>query len=70
MRCNRNKKIIASCARRIFAVSIAAIFGRPLVLGHGPNDFAIDWFPIEGGGITFASGGDSELGSTIGQPSA
>ena len=34
------------------------------------QDFNIDWFSIDGGGIMFAAGGDFELGGTLGQHDA
>ncbi len=34
------------------------------------QDFAIDWHSIDGGGVMFSTGGNFELGGTIGQPDA
>ena len=36
----------------------------------GAPDLEISWETIDGGGITFATGGTFELGGTIGQPDA
>jgi hypothetical protein len=45
----------------ILTVAAAALAG---------GDFDCDWQTIDGGGITFATGGSYELGGTIGQPDA
>ncbi len=34
------------------------------------QDFAIDWYTVDGGGAMFTTGGDFELSGTIGQPDA
>jgi hypothetical protein len=34
------------------------------------DDFAIDWWTIDGGGEMFTAGGDFELSGTVGQPDA
>ena len=34
------------------------------------DDFAIDWWTIDGGGDMFTTGGEFELSGTIGQPDA
>ncbi|UCD76175.1 MAG: hypothetical protein JSV91_04480 [Phycisphaerales bacterium] len=36
----------------------------------GYDDFDIDWWTIDGGGVMLSSGGDFELSGTIGQPDA
>ncbi|HNQ23970.1 MAG TPA: hypothetical protein PKK06_12840 [Phycisphaerae bacterium] len=34
------------------------------------QDFDIDWYTVDGGGVMWCSGGDFELSGTIGQPDA
>ena len=34
------------------------------------DDFDIDWWTIDGGGVLLSSGGDFELSGTVGQPDA
>jgi hypothetical protein len=45
-----------------------------LVITWGPlalaDDFTIDWWTIDSGGEIWSTGGDFELGGTIGQPDA
>ena len=33
-------------------------------------DFGVDWYTVDGGGQMWSTGGDFELGGTIGQPDA
>lgn len=39
-----------------------------VALAQGGYD--LSWWTVDGGGVTFSSGGGYELGSTIGQPDA
>ncbi|HVP09683.1 MAG TPA: hypothetical protein VMV94_00680 [Phycisphaerae bacterium] len=34
------------------------------------DDFSVDWYTVDGGGVMWTSGGSFELGGTIGQPDA
>jgi hypothetical protein len=36
----------------------------------GDGDIVLSWYTIDGGGRTYTTGGDFELGSTLGQPDA
>ena len=38
--------------------------------GSPADDFALDWWTIDGGGEMWTTGGDFELSGTIGQPDA
>ncbi len=49
------------------AVMLAAIFGAALAVGQ---DYAVDWWTVDGGGDAGTTGGDYELSATIGQPDA
>lgn len=51
----------AISALTLLACVVAPAFGQGL---------EIDWFSVDGGGITFASGAGLELGATIGQHDA
>ncbi|GBC92487.1 hypothetical protein HRbin15_00957 [bacterium HR15] len=53
-------------------VSIAAIALLSLMLANAQSGGGYDltWWTIDGGGITFATGGSFNLGGTIGQPDA
>ena len=52
---------------------LALLTGALMILALAPSafaqDFAIDWYTIDGGG-GFSSGGDFELEGTVGQPDA
>ena len=39
-------------------------------VGSPGQDYAIDWHTIDGGGEMWSTGGDYDLGGTIGQPDA
>lgn len=47
-------------------VLLGLVAGTP-ALGQ---DFAVDWFTVDGGGGMFSTGGNFSLGGTIGQPDA
>ena len=50
---------------------MAASLGTVALVGVAlGQDYTMDWYTIDGGGVTFASGGDYELGGTMGQPDA
>lgn len=54
----------------IVAVGVAvagmnAIYGLPVASGY-----AIDWYTMDGGGVTFSIGDHFELAGTVGQPDA
>jgi hypothetical protein len=40
------------------------------VLAQSGNGYDLSWWTVDGGGHTFSSGGNYELGGTIGQPDA
>ena len=46
------------------------MFSVLLVPGAAAQDYAIDWYTIDGGGEMWSTGGDFELHGTIGQPDA
>lgn len=52
------------------AVFLAAALFTLLTTGRANAQLSIDWYSIDGGGITFAAGGGLELGATIGQHDA
>ena len=55
------------------ATPIRVLLFRACLLATQPasaQGLEIDWFSIDGGGITFATGSGFELGATIGQPDA
>jgi hypothetical protein len=47
-----------------------ALVAAGLAASAFANDFDLSWYTIDGGGVTFATGGDFEMGGTIGQPDA
>ena len=53
---------------------LVTLAGAVMILALAPTafaqDFAIDWWTIDGGGEMFSSGGDFELGGSIAQPDA
>jgi hypothetical protein len=55
-------------ARTAVQVMVALSFAH--VGSSLAQDYAIDWHTIDGGGETWSTGGDYELGGTIGQPDA
>ena len=50
--------------------ALAMTLGIVLTGAALAGDFAIDWHTIDGGGEMFSTGGDFELGGSIGQPDA
>lgn len=51
----------------VVVLPIAEESPATLPLG-GPPEFEMSWFTIDGGGATYLSGDNFDLGSTIGQP--
>lgn len=49
-------------------LSLAPLLG--LVIATSANDFALNWWTIDGGGEMWTAGGEFELSGTIGQPDA
>jgi hypothetical protein len=45
----------------LLAISVSVVIAQ---------DYAIDWHTVDGGGEMWSTGGDYELGGTIGQPDA
>jgi hypothetical protein len=39
-------------------------------MGIAFADYTIDWYTVDGGGLTFSTGGNYELSGTVGQPDA
>lgn len=59
------RNVLCDC---VLAVAMALIISMPeSVLAQ---DYDLDWFTVDGGGITWTAGGDFEMGGTIGQPDA
>ncbi|MFW6108189.1 MAG: hypothetical protein ACOC8D_00095 [bacterium] len=56
----------AATAQRIALVLLLA--AAPAVAAT--SGYSLDWWTVDGGGATFSTGGDIELGGTIGQPDA
>ncbi|GIV08242.1 MAG: hypothetical protein KatS3mg019_0333 [Fimbriimonadales bacterium] len=52
----------------LMSMTIAALVGIAAAQSGGGYD--LSWWTIDGGGITFATGGSFDLGGTIGQPDA
>ena len=50
----------------VFGLAAAAL----LVSAASAQDFAVDWWTVDGGGEMFTTGGDFELSGTVGQPDA
>jgi hypothetical protein len=54
------------------AVALGALLGLLLLtsvaLAQEGGPYDLSWSTVDGGGYTFSSGGDYELGGTIGQP--
>ena len=55
-------------ARR--TITLAVAIGPLATIGVFAQDYAIDWYTMDGGGETFSTGGSYELSGTIGQPDA
>jgi len=51
-------------------LALGAAFAILGTIGILADDFAIDWYSIDGGGEMWTTGGDYELSGTIGQPDA
>jgi hypothetical protein len=49
------------------ALLLLAIAWGPAALA---DDFEIEWYTVDGGGVMWSTGGNFELGGTIGQPDA
>jgi hypothetical protein len=52
----------------LIGVMMSLLLGSALAQSGG--GYELSWWTIDGGGITFATGGSFDLGSTIGQPDA
>jgi hypothetical protein len=52
----------------LIGVMMSLLLGSALAQSGG--GFELSWWTIDGGGITFATGGSFNLGSTLGQPDA
>ncbi|GAG30776.1 unnamed protein product, partial [marine sediment metagenome] len=66
MRCLRTNYPTAPLKRTVMSLAVMLALA-PAALAQ---DFAIDWWTVDGGGEMFSSGGDFELSGTIGQPDA
>lgn len=64
-----------SCAL-LMAIALLALAGGTLAQegvgspGAMAAGYDLSWWTVDGGGYTFSSGGEYELGGTIGQPDA
>jgi hypothetical protein len=52
----------------LISVMMSLLLGSALAQSGG--GYELSWWTIDGGGITFATGGSFDLGSTLGQPDA
>jgi hypothetical protein len=52
----------------LISLMMSLLLGSALAQSGG--GYELSWWTIDGGGITFATGGSFDLGSTIGQPDA
>ena len=50
--------------------SLAVLLSLAALTAAGAQSFDLSWHTVDGGGATFSTGGDFELGGTIGQPDA
>ncbi len=58
-------------ARRMYVAGTILIAGAAVSVGSAAaQQFALDWFTVDGGGAMRSTGGDFELSGTIGQPDA
>lgn len=62
----RTKERVAGVLVLLLLLSLAA---WPL-LGQGGGGYDVNWYAVEGGGVTFAGGGAYTLGGTMGQAEA
>ena len=53
----------------LIAAAFAALLAGSLAAA-ATNGYESDWHTVDGGGYTFSTGGDFELGGTVGQPDA
>ncbi len=49
---------------------IILLLSAVAIAGAEAPGYSIDWWTVDGGGITFSSNGGYSLGGTIGQPDA
>ena len=66
MECARTNCPTVSRKRTVLTLAVMLTL-VPAVLA---DDFAIDWWTVDGGGEMWTTGGDFELSGTIGQPDA
>jgi hypothetical protein len=52
----------------LISLMMSLLLGSALAQSGG--GYELSWWTIDGGGITFATGGSFDLGSTLGQPDA
>ena len=50
--------------------SLAVLLSLAALTAASAQSFDLSWYTVDGGGATFSTGGDFELGGTIGQPDA
>ncbi len=55
--------------RRLMMLIVALLMWGTVQAQSG-GDYDLSWWTIDGGGITFATGGSFNLGGTVGQPDA
>jgi hypothetical protein len=66
MRCLHTNYPAAPLKRTVLSLAVMLVLA-PAALAQ---DFAVDWWTIDGGGAMLTVGGDFELSGTIGQPDA
>ncbi len=49
---------------------LAVLLSLAALTAASAQSFDLSWHTVDGGGATFSTGGDFELGGTIGQPDA
>ena len=54
----------------LLVAAIALLLLVSVALAQSGNGYDLTWSTVDGGGYTFSTGGDYELGGTIGQPDA
>ncbi|GIV11587.1 MAG: hypothetical protein KatS3mg020_1078 [Fimbriimonadales bacterium] len=55
---------------KLASAVIVALLSGTLAAAQSGGGYDLTWWTIDGGGITFATGGSFELGGTAGQPDA
>ncbi len=65
-----NRRAHKACRMRpTLLVALGSLLGLSMALAYA-GTYEIDWHTVDGGGEMWSTGGDYELGGTIGQPDA